>query len=238
MPRMTSRIKLPRRCAQPGSTSSPARIGVAWQMQEELTAGLTNLMPGPVDPGQVATLLDYLQLLVRWNKAYNLTAIRDPQQMITRHVLDSLAVLPWIGPGPLLDAGTGAGLPGIPLAIMRPQLDVTLLDSAGKKIRFLNHVVRELKLSRVQPVQARLESWSGQPLPQTIISRAFSTLGAFAGASRHLAAAGTRLLAMKGRRPDTELEDLPEGWRVDSIEELQVPGLQEERHLVIMSLIA
>ena len=211
---------------------------MAQQLQEELAAGLAKLLPGPVDPGQIAALLEYLQLLVRWNKTYNLTAIRDPLQMINRHVLDSLAVLPWIGPGPLLDAGTGAGLPGIPLAILQPKLEVILLDSAGKKIRFLNHVVRELKLGRVRPVQARLESWSGEPLPQTIISRAFSTLSTFAGASRHLAVAGTRLLAMKGKRPDAELEDLPEGWQVDSIEPLQVPGLQEERHLVIMSFIA
>jgi len=208
------------------------------QLREELTAGLGELMPGPVDPGQLEALLDYLQLLVRWNKTYNLTAIRDPGQMITRHLLDSLAVLPWIGPGPLLDAGTGAGLPGLPLAIMQPGLEVTLLDSAGKKIRFLNHVVRELKLVQARPVQARLESWSGQPLPQTIISRAFSTIAAFALASRHLAVSGTRLLAMKGKRPDAELEDLPACWQVDSIKQLQVPGLQEERHLVMMSFIA
>lgn len=208
------------------------------QLQDELIAGLNQMIPSPVDPDRVTALLHYLQLMVRWNKTYNLTAIRDPHQMITRHVLDSLAVLPWIGTGPLLDAGTGAGLPGVPLAVMQPGLEVTLLDSAGKKIRFLNHVVRELKLTRVHPVQARLESWSGQPQPRSIISRAFSTIGAFARSSRHLAVNGTRLLAMKGKRPEAELEDLPEGWRVDSVEQLQVPGLQEERHLVIMSFIA
>lgn len=208
------------------------------QLQDELTAGLNQMIPSPVDPDRVTALLDYLQLMVRWNKTYNLTAIRDPHQMITRHVLDSLAVLPWVGAGPLLDAGTGAGLPGIPLAIMQPGLEVTLLDSAGKKVRFLNHVVRELKLTRVHPVQARLESWSGQPLPRSIISRAFSSISAFAQSSRHLAVTGTRLLAMKGKRPDAELEDLPDGWRIDSVEQLQVPGLQEERHLVIMSFIA
>ena len=207
------------------------------QLQEELTAGLGELMPGPADPDRVTVLLDYLQLLVRWNKTYNLTAIRDPHQMITRHLLDSLAVLPWIGEGPLLDAGTGAGLPGIPLAIMQPQLNVTLLDSTGKKVRFLNHVVRELKMDRVQPVQARLETWSGEPQPRSIISRAFSTVGEFARSSRHLAVAGTRLLAMKGKRPDAELKDVPACWQIDSIEQLQVPGLQEERHLVMMSFI-
>jgi len=207
------------------------------ELQDELAAGLGRLLPEPVDAGRLSRLTAYLRLLHRWNQTYNLTAIRDPHQMITRHVLDSLSVLPWTGEGPLLDAGTGAGLPGIPLAIMQPQRDIVLLDSAGKKIRFLNHVVRELSLDRVRPVQARLESWSGEPRPDTIISRAFTSIAAFARSSQHLAVTGTRLLAMKGKRPDAELEDLPDGWKIDSIQRLRVPGLQEERHLVIMSFI-
>jgi 16S rRNA (guanine527-N7)-methyltransferase len=207
------------------------------ELREELAAGLGEMFPGPVDAERVHLLAAYLQLLQRWNGTYNLTAIRDPRLMVVRHVLDSLSVLPWIGAGPLLDAGTGAGLPGVPLAIMQPQLEVILLDSAGKKIRFLNHVVRELGLAGVRPVQARLESWSEDPPPPTIISRAFSSIGSFARSARHLAVAGTRLLAMKGKRPDAELEDLPDGWRIDSIRPLEVPGLQEERHLVIMSFI-
>ena len=206
-------------------------------LRDELVSGLGELFHVPPEPERVEALLDYLHLLVRWNKTYNLTAIRDPRQMITRHLLDSLSVLPWIKDGRLLDAGTGAGLPGIPIAIMCPKLEVTLLDSAGKKVRFLNHVVRQLKLNHVSPVQDRLESWASERSPDWIISRAFSNLGLFARASQHLATKGTRLLAMKGRRPDDELSALPEGWRVDSIEELHVPGLQEERHLVIMSFI-
>ncbi len=200
-----------------------------------LTDGLGTLMPGPIDPEAHGGLLTYLQLLIQWNQTYNLTAIRDPEQMVIRHLLDSLAVLPWIGERPLLDVGTGAGLPGIPLAIMRPELEVTLLDSAGKKIRFLNHVVRQLELPRVTPVQARLESWNGHQPQATIISRAFANIALFARSSSHLAGEGTRLLAMKGKPPDAELEQLPSAWRVDSIEELHIPGLQEERHLVIMS---
>jgi 16S rRNA (guanine527-N7)-methyltransferase len=157
--------------------------------------------------------------------------------MVTRHFLDSLSVMPWIDQGPLLDAGSGAGLPGVPLAIMRPELQVTLLDSAGKKIRFLNHVARSLELRNIHPVQDRLESWSCAKQPRLIISRAFSGLGDFAQAARHLAAADTKLLAMKGRYPEVELRQLP-GWlQVNSIEKLTVPGLQEDRHLVIMSLI-
>jgi len=202
---------------------------------ENLSAGLFELLPTPVAPEQLGQLLNYLELLIHWNEAYNLTAIRDPERMVIRHLLDSLSVMPWIEEGPLLDAGTGAGLPGMPLAIMRPELQVTLLDSAGKKVRFLRQVVRQLALTNIHPVQARLESWASEEPVRQIVSRAFSDLAAFASASRHLADGNTRLLAMKGKYPGNELESLP-GWlQVDSIEKLVVPGLQEDRHLVIMS---
>ena len=205
---------------------------------EALHIGLLELAGQAPNPQQEAVLLSYLALLERWNQAYNLTAIKDPTQMVTRHLLDSLSVAPWIKGGPLLDAGTGAGLPGIPLAITRPGLEITLLDSSGKKIRFLNHVRRELGLENITPVQERLESYSTETRYEAIISRAFSNLTSFARAARRLAAAPTRLLAMKGRYPQSELDDLP-GWvRVDSVEKLEVPGLQEDRHLVIMSVIA
>jgi 16S rRNA (guanine527-N7)-methyltransferase len=211
-------------------------------LAESLRAGLAQL-PGPaLDAPQVAQLLAYLELLARWNRAYNLTAIRDPAEMVTRHLLDSLAVLPWIPGGRLLDAGAGAGLPGIPLAIARPELQVTLLDSAGKKIRFLNHVCRELRLNNATPLQARLEAYQPAAPFDAIVSRAFASLAEFAEAARHLAgnaahtAGGARLLAMKGRHPAAELAALP-GWvRVEAVEELVVPGLQEQRHLVIMSV--
>lgn len=202
---------------------------------ESLRAGLAQL-PGPdLAAGQVAQLLDYLDLLARWNRTYNLTAVRAPAEMVTRHILDSLAVLPWIPGGRLLDAGSGAGLPGIPLAIARPELQVTLLDSAGKKIRFLSHVCRELRLGNAAPLQARLETYAPESPFDAIVSRAFASLAAFAGAARHLAGAAL-LLAMKGRYPEEELAALP-GWvRVESVEALAVPGLQEQRHLVIMSV--
>ena len=206
-------------------------------LAEQLEAGLAASCSDPPDPGIIGQLLSYLELLLRWNDTYNLTAIRDPQQMVTRHLLDSLSVLPWIDKGPLLDAGTGAGLPGIPLAIMRPELQVTLLDSAGKKIRFLNHVARSLKLGNIYPVQDRLEAWACEKSPSQIISRAFSDLSVFAHACRHLADDKTLLLAMKGKHPQGELESLPAWLRVESIEKLTVPGLQEDRHLVIMSFI-
>jgi len=174
--------------------------------------------------------------------------VRDPAGMVSRHLLDSLSVLPWIEtatPAHLIDAGTGAGLPGVPLAIIRPGMHVTLLDSAGKKIRFLRHVKRELGLDNISPVQERLEEFSPADFPSaptgfpsTIISRAFSELAQFAVAARHLLGPDTKLLAMKGRRPDAEIARLPAWIRVDRTEKLSPPGLHEERHLVIMSLTA
>ena len=186
----------------------------------------------------VTALLTYLRLLEKWNRSYNLTSIKTVEEMLSRHVLDSLSVLPWVPSGTLLDAGTGAGLPGVPLAIVQPELNVTLLDSTGKKIRFLNHVKRELKLHNTEVVQSRLESWETALKLDAIISRAFSNLSVFAEASRHLADDSTRLLAMKGRYPQAELDTLPDWVQVNSIEKLLVPGLQQERHLVIMTVTA
>ena len=197
---------------------------------------MNELLRKEADPERVRQLLSYLELLVQWNASYNLTAVRDPLEMISRHLLDSLSVLPWVRGEHLLDAGTGAGLPGIPLAIMQPGVTVTLLDSTGKKIRFLRHVKRCLILENIRPVQARLESWQAEEVPTCIISRAFSKLAAFVEASRHLAARDTMLLAMKGKYPETELEVLPDWIRIHSVEKLHVPGLQEDRHLVIMSV--
>ncbi len=215
---------------------------------EELLAGYRAMLGEELVAERCAFLLAYLDLLVHWNRSYNLTAVRDPAQMVSRHLLDSLSVLPWLEaqtPTHLVDAGTGAGLPGVPLAIMRPGMQVTLLDSAGKKIRFLRHVKRELGLDNIIPVQDRLEEFSlpdfpSAPtgFPSTIISRAFSELAQFAGAARHLLGPDTKLLAMKGRRPDAEITRLPAWIRVDRVEKLSPPGLHEERHLVIMSLTA
>ena len=188
------------------------------------------------DEKQQSLLLEYVGLVDRWNRVYNLTAVREPAEMLSKHLLDALSVLPWVPEGRLLDAGAGAGLPGIPLAIVNPELEVTLLDSAGKKVRFLNHVKRTLSLANVHPLQARLESAELPEVPDIIISRAFSSLAGFAGAARHLAGRDTRMLAMKGRYPEEEIEALP-GWvDICSIEKLSVPGLHEQRHLVIMSV--
>lgn len=192
------------------------------------------------EPGAEACdrLLAYLDLLTHWNQAYNLTAVRHPHEMVARHVLDSLSVLPWLHTESLLDAGTGAGLPGVPLAIMRPGLEVTLLDSAGKKIRFLRQVRRELGLANIHPLQQRLERYAPRVKMACVISRALSSLAQYAAAARHLLGPESKLLAMKGRYPAEEIAALP-GWiRVDRVEKLSVPGLHEQRHLVMMSVTA
>lgn len=204
-------------------------------LADSLRDGLGRLGGSALDDAQIESLLRYLDLLARWNRTYNLTAVRDPAAMVTRHLLDSLAILPWVPEGRLLDAGSGAGLPGLPLAIARPQLEVTLLDSAGKKVRFLSQACRELGLANVTPVQARLESYLPALEFQAVVSRAFASLADFARAARHLAGTA-HLLAMKGRYPGDELAALPSWLRIESIEPLAVPGLQEDRHLVIMSV--
>jgi 16S rRNA (guanine527-N7)-methyltransferase len=207
-------------------------------LHERLRSGLRRLGEPALDDRQQRLLLDYLDLLRHWGRSYNLTAVSDPGDMVELHLLDSLSIAPWAGPGPLLDAGTGAGLPGLPLAVALPDLKVTLLDSSGKKIRFLRHVKRVLRLENVFPVQARLESFRPEHPFEAIVSRAFSSLSAFAAAARPLCDAGTRLLAMKGRHPREELDALPDWIVVQAVEKLRVPGLQADRHLVIMSVIA
>ena len=186
--------------------------------------------------GAEHALLTYVDLLAHWNRTYNLTAVRDPAEMVTRHVLDSLAVKPWMQPGRLMDAGAGAGLPGIPLAIADPTLEVTPVDSAGKKVRFMNHVKRQLALANVHPLHARVEQREPVEPFDAVISRAFTSLESFATAVRHVLPGRGRLLAMKGLFPEQEIDSLPDWVRVDSVEKIVVPGLHENRHLVIMSL--
>jgi len=185
-----------------------------------------------LDGTQRAALLAYLELLAHWNRAYNLTAVRDPAEMVTRHLLDSLAVVPWLDGVSLIDVGTGAGLPGIPLAIARPDLAVTLLDASSKRIRFVRQAVIELGLQGVTPVQARVESFRASDGFDMVISRAFTALSDMLTSCRHLVAADGRFLAMKGAQVERELADLPAGFDVLDVTELQVPGLEATRMLV------
>lgn len=177
-------------------------------------------------------LLDFRDLLLKWNRTYNLTALRDPAQAISHHLLDSLAILPHIGSGSLLDVGSGGGLPGIPLAITRPELSVSMVDTVQKKATFLQQASIELGLKNVAVHHARVEEMTGQYAQ--ISSRAFSELALFVSLTRHLLAPGGRWLAMKGVRPDDEIAALPADVTVETIIPLRVPGLDAERHLIIL----
>jgi len=196
-----------------------------------LAAGLAALGLA-LPPETQGKLLAYRDLLLKWNRTYNLTALRDPEQAVSHHLLDSLAILPWVGAGNLLDVGSGGGLPGIPVAICRPDLEVTLVDAVQKKATFLLQAAIELGLPNVRAVHGRVESLSGQY--GQIASRAFSDLADFIGLTRHLLAPGGRWLAMKGVRPEQEIAALPGSAEIESIEPLIVPGLQAERHLIIL----
>lgn len=190
----------------------------------------------PAEPGQVDALQHHADLIRKWAVAYNLVARGDLDALVERHVLDSLAIHPWLRGDRLLDVGSGAGFPGVPLAIVRPQWRFTLLDSAGKRIRFLRQVVRTLELDNVKVVQCRAEEYVTRHAIDTIISRAFSSLTLFAQRVRHLSGPETRVVAIKGRVPEEELSELPEWVSVNAIEAYDVPGLHAERHVVIMSL--
>ncbi len=177
-------------------------------------------------------LLAFRDLLLKWNKTYNLTALRDPAQAISHHLLDSLAILPHVGPEPLLDVGSGGGLPGIPLAIARPELSVRMVDTVQKKTTFLQQAAIQLGLKNIAVNHARVEELPGQYAQ--ISSRAFAELKLFTDLTRHLLAPGGRWLAMKGVRPDDEIAALPADIVVEQIIPLHVPGLDAERHLIIL----
>lgn len=180
-----------------------------------------------------AALLDYLGLMARWNKTYNLTAIHEPERMLTHHILDSLVILPQIGTGPLLDVGSGAGLPGIPLAILRPDLKVTVLDASQKKCGFMQQAAIELKLDNIAVVHGRVEAFRPMDGFPQVVSRAFSDLSEFVRLTRHLLAEGGEWLAMKGLFPHEEIAQL-KGARVCRDIPLHVPGLGADRHLIVM----
>ncbi len=208
------------------------------ELADRLEHGLASLgLPGePLG----ARLREYLELLTKWNRAYNLTAIRDPAEMIDKHLLDSLAI--WrhaAGCESLADVGTGPGLPGIPLALALPGLHVSLVETAGKKARFLREAVRTLGLAE----RVRVHAMRAEQVPESgrhdcLVARAFGTLAQIIEVGGHLLHPGGRLLAMKGRRPDDELAALPPGWRHTATHPLVVPGLDAERHLIIVERTA
>ncbi|MET0028842.1 MAG: 16S rRNA (guanine(527)-N(7))-methyltransferase RsmG [Candidatus Thiodiazotropha sp.] len=198
--------------------------------RERLQAGVEQLAIS-LSGSQMDQLIHYLALLHKWNKAYNLTAVRDPLEMVSRHLLDSLAVLPYFNTRSCLDMGTGAGLPGIPLAILCPRTRFVLLDSNSKKVRFLRQVILELGLDNVTAVHARLEALNAEEPFPTLISRAFTDLPNMLQLASALMHPGCELLAMKGRVPDSEITALPPDYDAE-IRPLQVPFCDAERCLV------
>jgi 16S rRNA (guanine527-N7)-methyltransferase len=205
--------------------------------QEQLSAGVA-AMGLTLPDGAEARLLAYLALLDKWNRVYNLTAVRDVDRMVGHHLLDSLATAALFQGKTVLDVGSGGGLPGIPLAIARPELQVTLIDSIAKKTAFLLQVKAELGLANVNVVTGRVEDYRPGTLFDEITSRAFSDLKEFVTLTRHLLKPAGHWLAMKGLMPHEEIVSLPDWARVSANHALAVPGLEASRHLIVLELAA
>ena len=203
-------------------------------IEQKLASGIAQ-MGLAITPEQQTKLLDYLTLLHKWNGVYNLTAIRNPEQMVSNHLLDSLAVLPYLWPRRWLDVGCGAGLPGLVLAVMRPEWSFTLLDSNSKKTGFVQQAAIELGLRNVDVRCERVEQWQDEQKFDGIISRAFAEATDFVSLTRHLLADGGHWAAMKGA-PEQELARLPEGVIVEKVYTLQIPDLEAARSLVVLGV--
>ncbi|VAW79406.1 16S rRNA (guanine(527)-N(7))-methyltransferase [hydrothermal vent metagenome] len=204
-------------------------------IQSAIRSGCRHLAIEPDD-----TVLDqwvaFIELLVKWNKSYNLTAVRDPAEMVPRHLLDSLALVAFMVPGRLLDVGTGAGLPGLPLAMLFPERSFTLLDSNAKKLRFIRQVVAELGLKNVEVVHQRMQEYRPAQAFDMVTSRAVANLEVLYRQAIHLLAPGGRMLFMKGTLPEGEMDGFTLGRDRLHIERLQVPGLDAQRHLLWFEL--
>jgi 16S rRNA (guanine527-N7)-methyltransferase len=203
-------------------------------LESQLRAGIGELGIG-MPEGAVPKLLQLVGLLGKWNRTYNLTAVRQAEQIVSVHLLDSLAVAPHIDGGPVLDVGSGGGFPGLPLALARPELQLTLLDSNQKKSAFQRQAVATLGLTNVEVVCERVERWRPARAFQCIVSRAFSDVADLVAGAAHLLGAGGVFAAMKGAVPHDELRRLPAGFRVCAVRPLTVPGLDAQRHLVLVA---
>lgn len=209
-------------------------MGSRHQQIADLLQDGINQLGLDVDKVQQETLIRYLMLLDKWNSAYNLSGIRDVGRMVAYHLLDSLAIVPHIDGNTILDVGTGAGLPGIPLAICLPEKLFLLLDSNGKKTRFLFQVKTELGLANVSIFNDRIENFQSPGQIDIVLCRAFAALDRFVVQSSHLLQGGTRLLAMKGQYPEEEIASLPDTVAVEKVTKLEVPGINGPRHLIEM----
>ena len=207
------------------------------QLAQQLHRGI-DAMGLEISDEKQALLMDYLRLLEKWNKAFNLTAVRDPAQMVDRHLLDSLSILPYIKGPNCIDVGSGGGLPGIPVAIVRPDLNITLMDSNGKKSRFQFQAVTALKLSNVTVVNKRVEEYQPEQLFDQVMSRAFSSLEDMMRWTRDLGTEDAEWLAMKGVYPEEELQQMPDDFVCTQVYPLEVPGSDGERHLALIKRAA
>ena len=204
--------------------------------REILTRGAADLGLA-LAPHQLTRMLAYLDLIEKWNRVHNLTAIRVRTQMMTHHLLDSLAIVPHLSGMRIIDVGTGAGLPGIPVAIACPARHITLIDSNQKKTAFLRQALTELPIGNAAVVNERAEAHRPVTTFDLVVSRAFAELRTFVEQARHLAVGGGRFVAMKGRHPAQEIEALPADIRVLNVIELKVPHLDAERHLILMDIL-
>jgi|TARA_R100001369_G_scaffold92743_2_gene139505 16S rRNA (guanine527-N7)-methyltransferase len=202
---------------------------------KEQLKGLLDQAQIDLSEEQIERQLALVGLLDKWNKAYNLTSVRNPKDMLPRHIMDSLAVRKYLHGQRFIDVGTGPGLPGLPLAIAEPDKEFVLLDSLGKRIRFIRQVCHELKLTNVTAVQARVEDYQDEKQFDGVISRAFASLNDMLSWCEHLPAENGRFYALKGLYPQDELEQLPEQYKIESIEQINVPGIDASRHIVIIS---
>lgn len=200
-------------------------------MNTPLSQGIAELGLDIAAPTQ-ARLQRYIQLMLKWNKVYNLTAIRDTEDMVSLHLLDSLSVLPHLPPGSIADVGSGAGLPGVPIALCQPERPVTLIERSQKKAAFQQQVKIELAMANLSSHCGRVEHFQPTPLFDVVISRAFSSIADFIAVASHLLTTNGCLLAMKGQFPEQELCALPPGFHVEHSVKLTVPGLTAERHLL------
>jgi 16S rRNA (guanine527-N7)-methyltransferase len=196
-----------------------------------LDAGLADLGVD-LGPGQRDALLRLLAEVTEWNARFNLTAIRDPREMVPKHLLDSLSIQPWLHGTRVADVGTGAGFPGLPLAIANPGRRFTLIESVGKKARFVRHAADALGLGNVEVANVRAEALEPEPRFDTVVCRAVGKVGEFVRVAGHLCAHGGRMLAMKGQFPASELGPLPRGWKLAGVHPVEVPGLDAQRHVV------
>jgi 16S rRNA (guanine527-N7)-methyltransferase len=209
------------------------RMHTLEHLRPELNAGLAEF--GLSNDALAEKLLDYLALLDKWNKAYNLTAIRDVREMLVKHILDSLAMHRFVESGHLADLGTGPGLPGIPLALAKPNVQVSLVESNGKKTRFMREVLRALNIKNARVIESRAEAVAESGQYDLLTARALDRLAGIIEVGGHLLKPSGQLLAMKGLHPEDEIAQLPQNWCCQSVHSLQVPGLTGDRHMVIVA---